>query len=63
MKSKPIQIIVLEADEGMVLTNGEVYSTQVYLGTADDPANWWEVPESEVPAEDPDPEEVADVGD
>lgn len=61
MRSKPIQIIVLEADEGMVLTNGEVYSTMVYLGVADSPENWREVPENEVPSKDP--EEVGEVGD
>ena len=51
MKSKPIQIIVLEADDGMALTNGEVYSTLVYLGVADSPDNWWEIPESEIPVD------------
>lgn len=54
MKKQPIQIIVLEPDEGMVLTNGETYSYRVYLGVNDSPDNWWEIPESEMPA----PEEV-----
>ena len=44
MKAQPIQIIVLEPDEGMVLTNGETCSTRVYLGVNDRPENWWEVP-------------------
>ena len=52
MKTQPIQIIVLEPEEGMLLTNGETYSTRVYLGVNDSPENWWEVPESEVPSGD-----------
>lgn len=43
---------VLTAAEGMVYTNGEVYGKEIWLGVTDDPANWWEVPESEMPAED-----------
>ena len=49
MKTQPIQIIKLEAEEGYVLTNGETYSTVVYLGINDSPENWREIPESEVP--------------
>lgn len=49
MKQNAIQLITLQADEGMVLTNGEIYSTQVYLGIHDSPENWHEIPESEVP--------------
>lgn len=49
MKTIPIQLITLEPDEGMVLTNGETYSTKVYLGINDSPDNWYEIPESEVP--------------
>lgn len=49
MKSGTIELVVLEADDGMVLTNGETYSTQVYLGIHDSPDNWHEVPENEVP--------------
>ena len=48
MKTVPIQIITLEADDGMVLTNGETYSRQVYLGTMDSPENWHEIPEEEM---------------
>ena len=51
MKTSPIQIIVLEPEEGYVLTNGETYSTKVYLGVNDSPENWHEIPESEVPEE------------
>lgn len=48
MKEQTIKIITLEADEGKVLTNGETYSTKVYLGINDSPENWREVPEEEV---------------
>ena len=42
---------VLIAAEGMVYTNGEVYGKEIWLGVNDDPANWHEVPESEMPDE------------
>ena len=51
MKTQPIQLIALEADEGYVLTNGETWSRKVYLGVNDSPENWREVPESEIPNE------------
>ena len=38
---------VLTAEDGMVLTNGKIYSTKVYLGIYDRPSNWQEIPESE----------------
>ena len=53
MKTKPIEIITLEAEDGYILTNGETYSRLVYLGIHDSPENWHEIPESEVPEEDP----------
>lgn len=34
---------VLTAAEGKLLTNGETYSEQVYLGIHDSPDNWREV--------------------
>ena len=49
MKQNQIQITVLEASDGMVLTNGETYSTLVYLGINDCPSNWTEIPEDQVP--------------
>ena len=52
-----IDIISLEAEEGYTLTNGEVYSKQVYLGIYDSPENWYEIPDSEVPIEEPEDEE------
>ena len=51
MIQNTIQIITLKASEGMVLTNGEIYSTQVYLGIYDSPENWHEIPIDEVPPE------------
>lgn len=44
MKTNEIKIVVLEPDEGNVLTNGDVYSDKVYLGKNDSPDNWREVP-------------------
>ena len=49
MRTDEIRLVVLEPDDGMVLTNGETYSTRVYLGVGDSPENWREVPEEEVP--------------
>lgn len=51
MKQSNIEIIVLESSEGYTLTNGEVYSKQVYLGIHDSPENWREIPDEEVPEE------------
>ena len=51
MKQETIEIRVLTASEGMVLTNGETYSTQVYLSIHDAPENWREISMDEVPEE------------
>lgn len=53
MKTEQINIITLQADKGKILTNGIIYSTQVYLGINDDPSNWKEIPieEMEKPVE------------
>lgn len=45
---------VLRPDEGKVLTNGNTYSKQVWLGVNDSVNNWWEVDEA-------DAEEVEDA--
>lgn len=47
MKSEDITLRSIKADEGMVLTNGETFSTLVYLGIHDSPDNWHEVTEEE----------------
>ena len=49
MRIDPIEIIVLRADEGKVLTNGETYSNEVYLGIHDSPENWHEISEEDIP--------------
>ena len=51
MKQETIVIRVLTASDGMVLTNGETYSTQVYLGIHDSSDNWREIPETDIPTE------------
>ena len=45
LNENPIHII---ADEGMMLTDGETYSTEVWLGNLDSPENWQEIPETDV---------------
>ena len=47
MEQSTINIIKLSASVGMMLTNGEVYSKEVYLGCKDSPENWWEITESQ----------------
>ena len=42
---------VLTAEEGFILTNGETYSNEVYLGIYDNPSNWHEILIQEVPQE------------
>ena len=38
---------VLTASDGMVLTNGETYGKEIYLGKFDNPENWHEITEAE----------------
>ena len=40
---------MLIADEGKVLTNGEVYTNVVYLGVDENIDNWSEINEEDVP--------------
>lgn len=47
-------IRVLTPSDGKYLTNGETYSTKVYLGKNASPDDWWEV--DEIPDEANDPE-------
>ena len=42
----------ITADEGYMLTNGEIYCSSAYLGIYDSPSNWHEIPIEEVPQED-----------
>lgn len=47
MKQETITSIKLIASENMILTNGEAYGTEVYLGIGDNPDNWHEITEEE----------------
>ena len=39
--------IKLSASEGMILTNGEAYGTEINLGSGDCPDNWREITKDE----------------
>lgn len=39
--------ILLTADDGMVLTNGELYGKMIALGNGDSPDNYHEITEAE----------------
>ena len=45
MKLETIELRKMTASEGMYLTNGAVYSKEVYLGCNDSPDNWYEITE------------------
>lgn len=47
MEMTTIKVIKLTASEGMYLTNGEVFSKEIYLGKIDSPENWHEITEEE----------------
>ena len=47
MNIETIELKKITASEGKVLTNGEVYSEEVYLGKFDSPENWHEITEEE----------------
>ncbi len=40
----------LTASAGMVLTNGEIYATELWLGNGDSPDNWREITQEEAAA-------------
>lgn len=42
-----IKLVKLTAAEGMVLTNGEAYGKEIYLGCNDSPDNWHEITDEE----------------
>lgn len=50
INTKTVELRTLKADENMVLTDGETFSSVggvVYLGVNDSPENWKEVTEAE----------------
>lgn len=49
MKNKIITQRILTADEGLYLTDGNVYGKTVVLPIDADPAQWREVTEAELP--------------
>lgn len=49
--------------EGMTLTNGKTYSKHVFLGIYDAPENWHEIPDEDVPEDEPTVEDKAEAYD
>lgn len=47
MEKTTIELIKLTATEGMVLTNGQVYGKEIYLGCNDKEENWHEITDAE----------------
>ena len=47
MTESTIQITKLTASEGHVLTNGEAYGKEIYLGKFDSAENWHEITDAE----------------
>ena len=50
MIESTITIRKLTASDGMILTNGEAYGKEIYLGKHDSPDNWHEITDSEYEA-------------
>ncbi len=46
----------LTASEGMVLTNGEIYVSELWLGDSDSAENWYEITAAEAAALQPEEE-------
>jgi hypothetical protein len=47
MITTKIELVKLVAADGMILTNGEAFGKEVYLGENDKPENWHEIAEEE----------------
>jgi hypothetical protein len=47
MTESTIQITKLTASKGHVLTNGEAYGKEIYLGKFDSAENWHEITDAE----------------
>lgn len=50
MTKTTIEIMKLTASEGMILTNGEAFGTEIYLGKNDVVENWHEITQAEYDA-------------
>ena len=50
MITTKIELVKLVAADGMILTNGEAFGKEVYLGKNDNPENWHEITEEEYEA-------------
>ena len=50
MEITTIELRKLTASEGMMLTDGETYGAEIYLGVNDKPENWHEVTMAEYEA-------------
>lgn len=47
MKVTTIELRKLTASDGMVLTNGEAFGKEIYLGVNDSAENWHEITDAE----------------
>lgn len=47
MIKENITLIKIKASEGMILTNGDVYGREIFLGKGDSPDNWYEITDNE----------------
>ncbi len=45
IRSKEGDIVILEAEHGFLITNGEVYGKKVYMSPCDNEENWYETEE------------------
>lgn len=56
-----IELIKLTSSEGMVLTNGETFGTEIYLGKNDSRDNWYEITKAEAEERQKEQEETAEI--